>query len=305
MSDFQQRVKRRKLWHLRMSDIEASDTAADFSHLRSLLFAPGSDERKLRKALASDADGVVADLEDAVAPAEKTTAREVVRHVLGTTDRETTPLPMVRVSGVDTPYFGEDLALVSELVLDALVLPKASPEAVAALGSEGPPVIAIVETAEGVRLAHETGRAPRVVALLLGAADLGAELGLEPRADGLEILYARSRLVIDSAAAEIRAPLDVVYLDLHDQKGLEAEARLARSLGFRGKACVHPAQVEVVNRVFSPTAEEVDWARRVVDAYERGERAGRGAVALDGAMVDLPVVERARRILAEAKGASA
>jgi len=111
--------------------------------------------------------------------------------------------------------------------------------------------------------------------------------------------------VIDSAAAEIQAPLDVVYLDLHDQKGLEAEARLARSLGFRGKACVHPAQVAVVNRVFSPTAEEVDWARRVVDAYERGEGAGRGAVALDGAMVDLPVVERARRILAGAKGASA
>jgi citrate lyase beta subunit len=243
-----------------------------------------------------------------VAPAEKTTARGVVRHVLGTTvtkTTETTPLSMVRVSGVDTPYFGEDLALVSELALDALVLPKASPEAVAALGSKGPPVIAIVETAEGVRLAHETARAPRVVALVLGAADLGAELGLEPRPDGLEILYARSRLVIDSAAAKIQAPLDVVYLDLHDQKGLEAEARLARSLGFRGKACIHPAQVEVVNRVFSPTAEEVDWARRVVDAYEQGERAGRGAVALDGAMVDLPVVARARRILAEAKGASA
>jgi citrate lyase beta subunit len=280
-------------------------TAADFSHLRSLLFAPGSDEQKLRKALASDADGVVADLEDAVAPAEKPRAREIVRHVLGTVVTGTTPLTTVRVSGADTPYFEEDLALVSELTLDALVLPKACPKAVADLGSEGPPVIAIVETAEGVRLAHETARAPRVVALMLGAADLGAELGLEPRADGLEILYARSRLVIDSAAAKIRPPLDIVYLDLHDEKGLEAQARLARSLGFRGKACVHPAQVGVVKRVFSPTVEEVDWARRVVDAYERGARAGRGAVALDGAMVDLPVVERARRILNEAKGASA
>src|SRR5262249_47283734 len=109
-------------------------TAADFSHLRSLLFAPGSDERKLRKALASDADGVVADLEDAVAPGEKTTARELVRHVLGTAVTVTAPLTMVRVSGVDTPYFRGDLALVSELALDALVLPKACPEAVAHLG---------------------------------------------------------------------------------------------------------------------------------------------------------------------------
>ena len=288
-----------------MSDIGASDTAADFSHLRSLLFAPGSDERKLRKALESAADGVVADLEDAVAPDEKAAAREVVRRVLGTAVTGSGPPAAVRVNGVETPYFRDDLVLVSELAPDALVVPKASPEAVAALGSEGPPVIAIIETAEGLRLAYETARSPRVVALVLGAADLGAELGLEPRSDGLEILYARSKVVVDSAAAGIRAPVDVVYLDLHDLEGLEEQARLARSLGFRGKACVHPDQVEVVNRVFAPTSAEVDWARRVVEAFEQGELAGRGVVALDGTMVDLPVVERARRILAEAKGASA
>ena len=288
-----------------MSDIGASDTAADFSHLRSLLFAPGSDERKLRKALESAADGVVADLEDAVAPDEKAAARDVVRRVLSTVVTGTGRPAAVRVNGVETPYFRDDLVLVSELAPDALVVPKASPEAVAALGSEGPPVIAIVETAEGLRLAYETARSPRVVALVLGAADLGAELGLEPRSDGLEILYARSKVVVDSAAAGIRAPVDVVYLDLHDLEGLEEQARLARSLGFRGKACVHPDQVEVVNRVFAPTSAEVDWARRVVEAFEQGELAGRGVVALDGTMVDLPVVERARRILAEAKGASA
>ena len=288
-----------------MSDIGASDTAADFSHLRSLLFAPGSDERKLRKALESAADGVVADLEDAVAPDEKAAARDVVRRVLSTVVTGTGRPAAVRVNGVETPYFRDDLVLVSELMPDALVVPKASPEAVAALGSEGPPVIAIVETAEGLRLAYETARSPRVVALVLGAADLGAELGLEPRADGLEILYARSKVVVDSAAAGIRAPVDVVYLCLRDLEGLEEQARLARSLGFRGKACVHPDQVEVVNRVFAPTSAEVDWARRVVEAFEQGELAGRGVVALDGTMVDLPVVERARRILAEAKGASA
>ena len=285
-----------------MSDIGASNTAADISHLRSLLFAPGSDEHKLLKALSSAADAVVADLEDAVAPEEKAAARDVVREVLSTGARTVTA---VRVNGFDTSYFQDDLALVSELDPDALVLPKATPEAVAALGSDGPPVIAIVETAEGLRLAYETAQAPRIDALVLGAADLGAELGLEPRSDGLEIVYARSKVVVDSAAAGIRAPIDIVYLDFQDREGLEEQARLARSLGFRGKACIHPDQVEVVNRVFAPTSAELDWARRVVEAFEGAEVAGRGVVAFDGTMVDLPVVARARRILGEAKGASA
>lgn len=285
-----------------MSDIEASDTAADISHLRSLLFAPGSEEHKLRKALESPADGVVADLEDAVAPDEKAAARGVVREVLSSGAR---PVTAVRINGVDTPHFQDDLELVSELAPDVIVVPKASPDAVAELGPNGPPVIAIVETAAGLRQAYETARSPRVEVLVLGAADLGAELGLEPRTDGQEILYARSKVVVDSAAAGIRAPIDVVYLDLHDRDGLEDQARLARSLGFRGKACIHPGQIEVVNRVFAPTATEVDWAQRIVEAFEEGERAGRGVVAHDGTMVDRPVVERARRILAEAKGASA
>ncbi len=182
------------------------------------------------------------------------------------------------------------------------MLPKATPASVAALGPSGPPVIAVVETAEGLRLAYETASAPRVAALLLGAADLGAELGWEPRPDGLELLHARSKVVVDSAAAGIRAPFDVVHLDTRDGPGLEAAARFARTLGFRGKACIHPAQVEIVNRVFLAEAESVEWARRVIEAADAGERDGRGAVALDGEMVDMPVVERARRILSEAKG---
>ena len=209
--------------------------------------------------------------------------------------------PVVRINGAGTPWFDEDLAAARELPLEALVLPKATPEAVADLGAEGPPVIAIVETAQGLRLAYETASSPRVTALLLGAADLGAGLGWEPRPDGLELLYARSKVVADSAAAGIRGPFDVVHLDTRDAEGLEAAARFARSLGFRGKACIHPAQLDVVHRVFAPTEEELDWARRVVDAYERETGEGRGVFALNGAMVDLPVVERARRILAEAE----
>lgn len=264
----------------------------DLLHARSLLFAPGSDERKLRSALGSAADAVVADLEDAVAPAQKDEARGLVAK-LGP--------PIVRVNGADTMWFADDLALVGELQPDAIVLPKATPDAVAALGPDGPPVIAIVETAAGLRTAYETASSARVAALLLGAVDLGAELGLEPRPDGLEILYARSQVVVDSAAAGIRPPFDIVHLDVHDEQGLDEECRLARSLGFRGKACIHPAQLDVVHRVFVPTAEELAWAGRVVDAYERETGEGRGVFALNGAMVDLPVVERARRILAEAE----
>jgi citrate lyase beta subunit len=208
---------------------------------------------------------------------------------------------VVRVNGADTGWFSDDLALVAELAPEAVVLPKATPDAVAALGPEGPPVIAIVETAAGVRSAYETASSARVSALLLGAVDLGTELGLEPRPDGLEILYARSQVVVDSAAAGIRPPFDIVHLDVRDERGLEEECRLARSIGFRGKACIHPAQLEVVHRVFAPTEEELEWAQRVVDAYERETGEGRGVFALNGAMVDLPVVERARRILAEAE----
>jgi citrate lyase beta subunit len=207
----------------------------------------------------------------------------------------------VRVNGADTEWFADDLALVAELRPDAIVLPKATPDAVDALGAEGPPVVAIVETAAGVRAAYETAVAARVVALLLGAVDLGAELGLEPRPDGFEILYARSKVVVDSTAAGIRPPFDIVHLDVKDDAGLEEECRLARSLGFRGKACIHPAQLEIVQRVFAPTGAEIEWAQRVVEAYEREAGEGRGVFALNGSMVDLPVVERARRILAEAE----
>jgi citrate lyase beta subunit len=234
----------------------------------------------------------VADLEDAVAPAQKRVARELVAQLRP---------PVVRINGAGTAWFADDLAMVEQLEPAAVILPKATPEAVAALGETGPPVIAIVETAAGVRSAYETACAPRVAALLLGAVDLGAEVGLEPRPDGLELLYARSKIVLDSVAAGIRPPFDIVHLDFTDEEGLEDESQLARSLGFRGKACIHPAQVPVVNRVFAPSDADVEWARSVVESYERETAEGRGVFALNGAMVDLPVVERARRILAEAE----
>jgi citrate lyase beta subunit len=281
-------------------------TAVDLSHVRSLLFAPGSDERKLVKALASDADAVVADLEDAVAPSEKEAARALVRDVFAAAagaragpNVGTGPLRLVRVNGVGTAFHAGDMAAVAAIGPDAIVLPKASPDAVDSLGADGPPVVAIIETAQGVRLAHEIATRPRVAALQIGAVDLGAEVGLEPRRDGLELIYVRSKVVIDSVAAGLRSPFDVVHLDVEAGDALEEECRLARSLGFRGKACIHPSQVPVVNRAFTPSESELGWARKVLAAYEAATADGRGAFALDGAMIDLPVVERARRLLVE------
>ncbi len=268
----------------------------ELPHLRSLLFAPASDERKLAKALSSEADGVVCDLEDAVAPPDKVGAREVVAAALA--DAGEGPARLLRVNGAGTAWHADDLAFAATLALDGLVLPKASPEALDALGADGPPVVAIVETALGLRQAFEIASRPRVAALLLGSVDLGAEVGLETRPDGQEILYARSKLTFDSAAAGLRGPIDVVHLDFGDTAGLEEQCRLARALGFGGKACIHPGQIETINRVFAPSDDEIAWARGVVDAFEGQSE---GVLAVNGTMVDRPVVERARRILEEAE----
>ena len=266
---------------------------------RSFLFAPASDEHKLRKALASEADVVVADLEDAVPFEQKDAARDVVRSVLA--ERQTDSLVAIRVNGADTAFFAADAALVQELRPDVVVLPKATPRTVGALDKAGPPVVAIVETADGLRHAYEVASRPQVEALVVGTVDLGVELRLEPRDDGLEILFARSKVVLDSAAAGVRGPVDRVFLDVRDGSGLEADTQFARSLGFRGKACIHPDQVEIVNRVFTPSDEELSQARRVVEAYEQAVGEGEGVTALDGEMIDLPVVERARQVLALAE----
>ena len=263
-------------------------TATDLSRVRSVLFAPGSDERKLVDALESAADAVVADLENAVAPGEKAAARALVRNVFAAGE-EPGPLRLVRVNAVGTAFHADDMAAVAAVAPEGIVLPQATPEAVDAIGAEGPPVVAIVETAQAVRLAYEIASRPRVVALQIGGIDLAAEVGLEPRPDGLEILYVRSKVVLDSVAAGLRPPFDIVHLDVGARDALEEECRLARSLGLRGKACIHPSQVPVVNRAFAPSESEVAWAWKVLDAYE----------GLDGDMIDLTVVARARRLLAE------
>jgi citrate lyase subunit beta/citryl-CoA lyase len=265
---------------------------------RSFLFVPGSDERKLGRALEAGADAVIADLEDAVVAAEKPRARALVAEALA---GGASCLRLVRVNAAGTSWFADDLAAVGSLGLDGVVLPKATPEAAAVAAEAGVPVVAIVETAAGLQRAGELAQTTPVAALVLGAVDLGLALGLEPRPDGLELLVPRSTVVVASAAAGLRGPVDQVWLDVRDDEGLARDCALGRSLGFRGKACIHPAQVPVVNEAFAPSEDEVRRAREVVAAYDRAAAEGTGAVALDGELVDLPVVERARQTLADAK----
>ncbi|MBK1783206.1 CoA ester lyase [Prauserella sp. ASG 168] len=265
-----------------------------------MLFAPGKDERKLAKALASEADLVVADLEDAVPPGEKELARATIAAAFAT--RRSRGLSFVRINAPGTPWFADDVAALSGVALDGIMVPKATPSALGALDEDGPPVIALIETAAGVRDAYETAAHPRVVALMLGGADLAAEANLELRADGQELLHARSVLVFASIAAGLRPPFDVVHLDVRDDAAQEAEARLARSLGFGGKACVHPAQLAGVHRVFTPTEEETAHASAVLAAFDDAQRRGESVVLLNGKLVDPPIVASARTTLARAGG---
>jgi citrate lyase subunit beta/citryl-CoA lyase len=272
--------------------------APGLASARSLLFAPGDDAQKIAKAFASGADGAIADLEDAVTQAGKATARRVTRQVLAQAEGDC--LRLVRVNG-PASGLGDDLAAIEGLELDALVLPKATMDSVEAVGESGTAVIAIVETAAGLRSVYELAEASLVVALALGGLDLRLELGLERRTDGQEILFARSQLVAASAAAGLRPPFDTVFEGLADDEGLKRECSLARSLGFWGKLCVHPRQVAAVNAAFAPSEAELAQARRMIEAYECAVAEGRGAVAIDGMLVDSPVVERARRLLRAAE----
>jgi citrate lyase beta subunit len=267
---------------------------------RSFLFAPGSEERKLVRALVCGADAVIADLEDAVAPAEKGVARELACRLLG--GATTAALRLVRVNGAETEWHEADLAAAASAGVDGIVLPKATAAAAHAVGEAVElPIVAIVETALGLREAFAIASHERVQVLLLGAVDLGLALGLEQREDGQELLFARSSLVVDCAAAGIRPPIDRVWLDVRDSDGLTRDCLFARSLGYRGKALIHPDQVTVTHEAFAASTGELERAREIVAAFDQAVAEGRGVLALDGEMIDLPVVERARQLLSDEK----
>lgn len=274
---------------------------------RSVLFSPGDQTDLLQKAPNSGADVVVFDLEDAVAPAAKAQARETVRSVLGSIDADCEVC--VRINPLDNGGVADLDALVGADSVDSVMLPKVSgPGDVGrlrdALADEGIelPILALLETAAGVLDAAAIAEQPRVDALLFGAEDLSADIGATRTDDGDEISYARQRVVLAASAAGVDA-IDTLVTDYERDAYLRSETERALQFGFDGKMAIHPAQVSVINESFTPSEDRIEWARRVLSASEAAEAAGRGVVAVDGEMIDAPLIEQAEQVLERAGAA--
>jgi citrate lyase subunit beta / citryl-CoA lyase len=291
---------------------------------RSLLAVPATRRKMVEKALASEADVVFLDLEDAVAPDSKAAARGDVAGALGELDWGGRPA-LFRANALDTPYFYRDLIEVVEGAgdsLDAVIIPKVNRSedlyAVSVLLSgielaldlepDKIKLQAQIESAEGLSNVDVIARATtRLEALHFGPGDFAASLGMPLNSIGVmdewdeaypghRFHHAMQRIVVAARTAGLRV-LDGPVADYGDEGGLRRSCLIARSLGFDGKWCIHPAQIEVVNEVFSPTEEEVEWAKKVVTAYEDANAEGSGSVSVDGQMVDAASIKLARNTL--------
>jgi citrate lyase subunit beta/citryl-CoA lyase len=278
--------------------------------LRSLLFIPGNRPSMLEKGFVTKADVLVPDLEDSVPLDEKANARATVASFLPKLT-QTGRLIIPRVNSLDTGLLQDDAAAVvgahifgisvgkiqgvEDITTICDVLDRFEKNARLQPGSVR--LIPWIETARAiVKLYDICVASPRIIAVALGAEDLTTDMGIERRGDDSEIEYASNVLCIAARAADVLA-LDTPYFQFRDSEGLRQDALQAKRCGFRGKFAIHPAQIDVINEVFSPSAAEIEHARRVVAAFEEAERRGRGSTSLDGKVIDVPVVKRARALL--------
>lgn len=285
--------------------------------LRSWLFTPGNRIDRMEKAKGLGADVVILDLEDAVAYEEKEPARSHIRTVL---DRWSGPLAYVRINPISAANSfsvnegARDLEVVVGAGLDGIVFPKAESGADARAIDEligryererSLPVgridlMPIIETAKGlVNIRDVIGSTPRIKRAAFGAGDFTRDLNLEWTPTEEELLYARSHITTLSRAADREPPIDSVYINIKDTDGCARSARLGKQLGYQGKMAIHPGQVAPINTAYSPTEEEIAWARRLVAAFAEAERQGLAALNFEGTMVDYPIVERARRLIGQ------
>lgn len=265
---------------------------------RSLLFVPGNRPERFDKALAAGASAVIIDLEDAVAPTDKDAARAALAAWL-----KPHHAVVLRINSVDTPWFADDLALCGAPGVAAVMLPKAErAETLATVTAAGArALLPLVESAAGLAGLPALAAAPGVQRLAFGSIDLQVDLGLKDATED-ELLPFRLQLVLASRLAGIGAPVDGVSTAIDDEARLQIDVQRARRLGFAGKLCIHPRQVGPVNAGMAPSAAELAWAQRVIAA---ASAAGGAAVAVDGKMVDKPVLLRAEALLREAGPAAA
>ncbi|WP_066272034.1 HpcH/HpaI aldolase/citrate lyase family protein [Hydrogenophaga palleronii] len=268
---------------------------------RSFLFTPASRPDRFGKALDAGAGCVILDLEDAVAPEQKLQARDQIALWLAGCTSPQLARTLVRINAVGSLWHDDDVRLLQDWVAQGLagvVLPKAESPAVlkslaAALGPRAE-LVPLVESLVGLDAVDLLAHAAQVTRLAFGHIDFQLDLGMRCGADESELAPARFSLVAASRRALIAAPIDGVTVDITDAKRMAADATRARAFGFSGKLCIHPSQVAPIERILAPSAEEIDWARRVV--VEAKERNGK-IFSLDGKMVDLPVVRLAQRTL--------
>jgi citrate lyase subunit beta/citryl-CoA lyase len=284
---------------------------------RSWMFVPGHRQKMIDKALGLNTDAIMLDIEDGVAPNEKDAARKNIAESLGREKLPGAPARFVRINAIGHPRMDADFEAVVRPGLEGLVCPKVdTPEEVRqvdALLNEREPKLKIERGTIKLLIAIESPRGllnaaaiaaccPRVTGLIFGAEDFGREIGLPAVREGeaRDLIYARSAIVVAAAAAHVQA-VDGVWVDLNDAQGLLGFAKQSRRLGFSGMSLIHPSQIDPINTVFSPTADEIDYCRRVLQAFEEANARGDGSIAFGGQLIDRPIVERARRTIEMAK----
>jgi citrate lyase subunit beta / citryl-CoA lyase len=262
---------------------------------RSYLFVPGNRPERYAKAIAAGADAVIVDLEDAVPPKDKPSARAALAAWLSPEH----PV-LIRVNGSESQWFREDIALCGTPGVAGVLLPKAERieeiRVVAEHSGAATPILPLIETARGFWNAHALAQGPKVRRFVFGSIDFQLDLGIQ--GEGEELLYFHSQLVLVSRVGSLEPPVDGVTTAIDDAERVRGDTLRAKRLGFGAKLCIHPRQVSLVNECFEPSAQEEGWARRIMEAAEAVQGA---AVSVDGQMVDRPVIDRAAAILSRIK----
>ena len=281
--------------------------------MRSLLFAPGNHARRVEKALSLAADGVILDLEDAVAISEKASTRKTVVEAFG---KPRTGRLYVRVNALTTEWCHGDIVAIVQAGVDGIILPKVEHahelrtadwlignlERERGLPAGGIDLIPIIETALGIsNLSHICRSGTRTKRLAFGAGDFTLDMGMVWTRSEAELLPHRAACVLESRAAGLEPPMDTVWADLRDAEGFIASSKHAAALGFQGKMCIHPDQIGPANAAFSPDEAAVAQAKRIVAAFDKAEAEGLASIQLDGQFIDYPIVQRARRVLEAAR----
>jgi citrate lyase subunit beta / citryl-CoA lyase len=281
-----------------------------------MIFTPGDRLDMVEKAARSGTDAVIVDLEDAVSNDNKVSARSNLAEL------PPSPVPYyVRTNGATTPWFWEDVAAAGHAEVVGLILPKAEdPKVISQIdgaltvaemrsGKKTGDItlIPLIESALGVRLTYEIALAStRVECVMFGGGEQGdliADLGAEWSPEGTGLMQARSQVLLSARAAGVPYPMEAVFMDFRNNEALRVESEIARTLGYVGKVAIHPGQVPVINEVFTPSPEVVEYQRKVLAAFEEAEAAGKASIAVDGRMVDYAVARVARTIIARAEAA--